>query len=106
MCQLIKNSEVRDQIANYLDGNFQEVKKNAAKQQSKTFKKTQANTLKQKLIEALAQAGLTDMQMFSKFDSSGDGLLSQMELECAFAVLGIKFSYDDLKRFIALTDIN
>jgi hypothetical protein len=37
------------------------VKKNAAKQQSKTFKKTQANTLKQKLIEALAQAGLTDM---------------------------------------------
>jgi hypothetical protein len=44
--------------------------------------------------------------MFKKFDTDGNGTLSMMELECAFAVLGINFEYENIRRFIYLTDTN
>lgn len=44
--------------------------------------------------------------MFKKFDTDGNGTLSIMELECAFAVLGINFEYEHIRRFVYLTDTN
>lgn len=45
-------------------------------------------------------------EIFRRFDKNGDGVLSMMEIECAFTVLGVSARYADLRRFFLLTDLN
>ena len=45
--------------------------------------------------QALSEKGFTDLPaVFKKFDTDGNGVFSQVELECAFTILGVNFSKD------------
>ena len=58
------------------------------------------------LREKIADRGIDIKGFFKKFDKNGDGVFSQMELECAFVALDIEVTKADLRRFIALSDSN
>ena len=67
----------------------------------------EAESLRLTLKQALNEQGLTDLPaVFKKFDTDGNGFFSQIELECAFTVLGIQFGKDQLRRLIRLSDKN
>ena len=44
--------------------------------------------------------------MFKRFDKNGDGVFSYLEFECAFTVLDIEFSKEELRKLINMTDSN
>ena len=67
----------------------------------------EAESLRLSLKQALSDKGYTDLPaVFKKFDTDGNGFFSQIELECAFTILGVDFSKDQLRRLIRLSDKN
>lgn len=67
----------------------------------------EAENLRLQLKKALSDKGYTDLPtVFKKFDTDGNGFFSQIELECAFTILGVQFSKDQLRRLIRLSDKN
>ena len=50
----------------------------------------ETENLRLTLKQALSDRGYSDLtKAFKKFDTDGNGFFSQVELECAFTVLGI-----------------
>jgi Ca2+-binding EF-hand superfamily protein len=67
----------------------------------------EAESLRLLLKEALTEKGYTDLPtVFKKFDTDGNGYFSQIELECAFTILGIQFGKEQLRRLIRISDKN
>ena len=55
----------------------------------------------------MKQQGISNLtEMFKRFDTNGDGFFNEVEIGCAFTVLKIPFSKDELKSLIRLTDTN
>jgi len=59
------------------------------------------------LKQALDRKGITDLaEVFKRFDTNGDGYFNEVEFGCAFTVLKIEFSGEDLRSLIRMTDKN
>ena len=57
--------------------------------------------------QALQEKGITDLaKCFKRFDTNNDGFFNEIEFGCAFTVLKIDFSKEDLKTLIRVTDTN
>lgn len=55
----------------------------------------------------MEKQGISDLtKMFKRFDTNGDGYFNEVEIGCAFTVLKIPFSKEELKSLIRLTDTN
>ena len=48
--------------------------------------------MRDSLKAKLQEQDIDIKEMFERFDKNGDGVFSQMELECAFTVLNIQFA--------------
>lgn len=77
------------------------------KKEAKSAKNREVETLRQKLKSALTKKGITDLVgVFKRFDTNGDGYFNMIEFGCAFTVLKVDFSQEDLRKLIRLTDTN
>lgn len=56
---------------------------------------------------ALEMKGVTDLAgVFKRFDTNNDGYFNEIEFGCAFTVLKVEFSKEDLRKLIRMTDTN
>lgn len=77
------------------------------KKQMKGQNDLEVERLRQQLKQALKTKGITDLAgVFKRFDTNGDGYFNEVEFGCAFTVLKVEFSKDDLRKLIRLTDTN
>lgn len=79
----------------------------AEKREEKLRRNEEVESLRNNLKEALRTQGIHDIvSVFKRFDTNGDGYFNMTELGCAFTVLKVDFSQENLRKLVRMTDTN